>query len=77
MKKANPEFTKIMIPAQVRPAQDRHLSSCGSKGTVVFIEEQYDDDESESWIAEYEAGLAGSAMCVKCKTRLSMADVPY
>lgn len=63
------------------PSPGQHMVDtcphCGSKGTVVFVEEQYDDDESEGWIAEYEAGLTGSAMCIKCKRGFQWQGVPY
>lgn len=43
--------------------------NCGSVGTVVFTpDETIYDDESEGMIAEYEAGMLGSGLCVKCKT---------
>lgn len=43
--------------------------NCGAVGTVVFLpDEAIADDESEAWIAEYEAGMIGSGRCTKCKT---------
>lgn len=43
--------------------------NCGAVGTVVFLpDEEIADDESEAWLAEYEAGIIGSGLCTKCKT---------
>lgn len=49
---------------------------CVSKGTVLFCEEEYEEDESEAWLAEYEAGLVGSAVCIKCNRGFQWQGVP-